>query len=155
MKLWAQLYALTWVLFIEIWLGYTSLGRPESLYLHGVLGVAIVALAYSNAARLRATRVPGRVKRIARVTFALSLLMAVLGVLVFFHIGATWVVVFGISGLGVLLFLHFVNAIAMITQSAATAIAYDMWEDHEFLRETLPGEVPPMTSPAPAADRTP
>jgi hypothetical protein len=31
----------------------------------------------------------------------------------------------------------------MITQAAAVAIAYDMWEDREFLTETEPGVVPP------------
>jgi len=37
---------------------------------------------------------------------------------------------------------------AIITQAAAVAIAYDMWEDKEFMKETAPGEVPDMPTPA-------
>ncbi|MGQ0796413.1 MAG: hypothetical protein ACT4OI_00900 [Methanobacteriota archaeon] len=43
---------------------------------------------------------------------------------------------------GLILFIHVVNAFAIITQAAAVAIAYDMWEDKEFLKETAPGEIP-------------
>jgi hypothetical protein len=37
---------------------------------------------------------------------------------------------------------------AIITQAAAVAIAYDMWEDREFAKETAHGEVPAMPAPA-------
>jgi hypothetical protein len=156
MKLWASLYALTWLLFVDLWLGFTPLARPVTTYVHVALGIVIVLLAYSNAARLRQTRVPARVKRIARATFALSLFMGLLGVLIFYGVGSNWPVVYGITVLSGLLFLHFVNAVAMITQSAAAGLAYDMWEDREFERETRPGEVPraPPPSSAPPTSQT-
>ena len=47
-----------------------------------------------------------------------------------------------------ILFLHVVIGFAIITQAAAVAIAYDMWEDKEFVKETAPGEVPEMPAPA-------
>ncbi len=45
---------------------------------------------------------------------------------------------------------HAVNALAIITQAAAAAIAYDMWEDHEFEKESLPGVIPPAPVPGKA-----
>ncbi len=148
MKLWGALYGTIWLLFLAIWLSLTPIGGEVPVYLHIVLGVAIVAVTYLNAERLRDTRVPGRVKRISRSTFQLSLVIAALGVLLYLHVGETWALFAGTTILGLLTFLHFVVAMAMITQSAATAIAYDMWEDREFERETAPGEVPPPPSPA-------
>jgi hypothetical protein len=47
-----------------------------------------------------------------------------------------------------ILFLHVMIGFAIITQAAAVAIAYDMWEDKEFTKETAPGEVPDMPMPA-------
>jgi hypothetical protein len=46
-----------------------------------------------------------------------------------------------------ILFVHVVNAFAIITQAAAVAIAYDMWEDKEFDEVTVPGKVPTMPTP--------
>jgi len=44
--------------------------------------------------------------------------------------------------------MHVMNGFAIITQAAAVAIAYDMWVDREFAKETAPGEVPAMPAPA-------
>jgi hypothetical protein len=154
-KLWASLYVLTWLLFFEIWLGFTPIARPITTYLHIGLGLLIVWLAYSNAARLTRTTVPGRIKRIARATFGLSLLMAVLGPLIYFDVGGSWTVLYGLTVADGIRFLHFVNAIAMIAQAAAAGLAYDMWEDHEFAKETAPGEVPPPPRPAGEPSPTP
>jgi hypothetical protein len=141
------LYALTWILFFEIWLSLTPILPPFPRYLHIVLGVGIVALSYSNSEALRATEAPARIKRISRTTFQLSLVMALLGALVYLQIGASVPLLLGVSLAGVFTFFHFVNAMAMITQSAASAIAYDMWEDREFERTTRPGEVPSPPGP--------
>jgi hypothetical protein len=142
MKLWSSLYAMTWLLFFDFWLSLTPILPPYPRYLHMALGIAIVTLAYSNAEALRSTAVPARIKRISRATFQLSLLMALLGVLIYLGVGATVPLVLGVTLAGVFVFVHFVNAMAMITQSAASAIAYDMWEDREFERNTRPGDVP-------------
>jgi ABC-type transport system involved in multi-copper enzyme maturation permease subunit len=116
-----------------------------------VAGVLIIALAYYNFAQLRSTVVPGRVKRIAKSTLQLSVLVAILGVLLLPRFGETWVIpLINVSIYGLILLVHVVNAFAVITQTAAVAIAYDMWEDKEFAKETAPGEIPAMPTPKPA-----
>ncbi|MBU4075328.1 MAG: hypothetical protein KKI06_01200 [Euryarchaeota archaeon] len=64
MKLWAALYTMIWIVLIEFLLAMTPGGSPVLIYLHVVLGAAIVGLAFYNFSGLRKTRVPGRVKRI-------------------------------------------------------------------------------------------
>jgi hypothetical protein len=148
MKLWAALYAMIWIVFIEFLLAMTPGGSQVLIYLHTVLGVAIVYLAFYNFSGIRKTRVPGRVKRIAQASFNISVLVAIFGALLFFEVGEAWVIpVINVSIYGLILFLHVVNSFAIITQAAAVAIAYDMWEDKEFEKETEPGIVPPMPMP--------
>lgn len=148
MKLWVALYSMIWLVLLQIWLGFTPIAPPVPLYVHIALGVLIVALAYSNFVALRDSRTVGRIKRTARATFALSLLIAVLGVAIYFNIGSSWIVVWGISIWSGFRFLHFVTAIAILAQVSATAVVYDVWEEKEFLHETAPGEIPPPPSPA-------
>ena len=149
MKLWSSLYLLIWVSFLAFPLATIPNPGPVVPYLHALVGLAIILLAYSNSEKLRATTVPGRVKRIARASFQLSVLMAVLGILLWFNAGASIPLLWGRSVYDLLIFFHLVNAVAITTQAAAVAIAYDMWEDKEFLKETLPGEIPPPPAPAP------
>jgi uncharacterized membrane protein len=148
MKLWAALYLAIWVVFLEFLLVMIPQGQPFLSYLHYGLGFVIAGIAYVNFAALRRTTVPGRVKRIAYATFYLAVAMIVLGLLVLFHVGTGWPILFGLTVWNLFLFLHVVNAFAIITQMAATAIAYDMWEEKEFLQETRPGEVPPVQTVA-------
>jgi len=149
MRLWASLYAMVWIVFLEIWLGFTPIAPPVPYYAHILLGGVIVALAYTNFRALRRLTVPGRIKRIAKAITSLSVLMVVLGALLVFDVGSTWSLGFGLTIESGLRFLHFVNAMAIVTQASAIAIAYDMWEDREFLTETRPDEVP-AAIPAPA-----
>lgn len=155
MKLWAALYILIWVVLLEFLLVMIPIAPAILDPLHYVLGVIIVAFAYGNYRALRLTRVPGRVKRVSYATFYLSVLMLVLGVWLILNIGSGWIIpAVNVSVYHLVLFVHIVNAFAIITQSAAVAIAYDMWEEHEFDQETLPGEVPrPM--PGGPARRSP
>ncbi len=148
MRLWVSLYLLIWVGFLAFPLGTLPEPGPVLPYLHALVGLAVLLLAYQNARRLRATTVPGRVKRIARATFQLSILMAVLGVLLWLNVGAGLPLLWGRSVWDLLVFLHLANAVAIVTQAAAVAIAYDMWEDREFLEETRPGEVPDPERPS-------
>jgi len=151
MKTWQLLYAMIWIAFVEFLLAMTPTGDRRPLVLaHIGLGVGIVVLAFVNFTRLRATRVPGRVKRIAKSTATLSLAAGVLGVLLAVRLGATWALpLVGITVYGAIAFLHVVNAFAILTQAAAVAIAYDMWEDREFAKETEPGVVPGFPKPEP------
>jgi hypothetical protein len=143
MRLWAALYGAIWIVFLEFLLAMIPFEQPLLTYLHAALGFIIVAIAYYNYAALRMTTVPGRVKRIASATFSLAILTAILGPLVLLNVGAGWSIFDGITIWNAILFLHVVNAFAIITQMAAAAIAYDMWEEKEFLEETRPGEIPP------------
>jgi hypothetical protein len=143
MKLWSALYNAIWIVFLEAILGLWPDPPWVVPYLHLVAGLGIVYVTYYVFRELRKTRVPGRVKRIARASYNLSILMAVLGFLLWFNVGSGWPIpLVGLSIYRVILFLHVVNAFAIITQLAAAAIAYDMWEDQEFAKETAPGEVP-------------
>ena len=147
MKLWGALYGMIWLVLLEFLLAMIPLAHPFLIYAHPGVGLLIVLVAYYNFGALRATTAPGRIKRIASATFSLSILMVVLGALVYFNVGSSWQILFGVSVWGAILFFHIVNAVAIITQAAATAIAYDMWEEKEFLNETRPGEVPPAPAP--------
>lgn len=151
MKLWASLYLLVWVAVLAFPLGTIPDAGPVIPYLHALVGVAIIALAYSNSTRLRASTVPGRLKRISAATLRLSVAMAVLGILLWLDVGSTVSLLAGRSVWDLLVFLHLLLALAVVTQAAAVAIAYDMWEDREFLNDTRPGEVPP--APVPGAPR--
>lgn len=147
MKLWSTLYLIIWVVLLEILLGMWPNPPAVVPYLHLLLGLGIIPLCYNSFNQLRNTRVPGRVKRVAKASYSLSILMAVLGFLLWFNLGSDWSVL-GVTVYRGILVLHIANALAIITQAAAVAIAYDMWEDHEFEKETAPGEVPAAPTPA-------
>lgn len=157
MKLWQALFAMIWIAFVEFLVvmsthvdTFASWSNPL-IYLHSALGFAIILLAYNNYKGVRDTTIAGRVKRTAQSTFQLSILMAVLGVILLFKGELGWTIpVINISLFYVILFVHVVNAFAIITQAAAVAIAYDMWEDKELEQVTKAGEVPPMPVPAKA-----
>lgn len=148
MKLWMALYAMIWIAFIEFLLAMTPGASIVLLYLHIAIGLVIIGLASYNFNGVRGTAVPGRVKRISRVTFQLSVAIGILGLPLYFGVGGP--ILFGVTLGGLILFFHVVIGFAIITQAAAVAIAYDMWEDREFAKETAPGEVPDMPAP-PAA----
>ncbi len=155
MKLWQALFAMIWIAFLEFLIvmsthvtTFESIANPL-IYVHAALGFAMILLAYNNYTGVRNTTIAGRVKRTAQSTYQLSILMAVLGVILLFKGELGWQIpVINLSLFYVLVFVHVVNAFAIITQAAAVAIAYDMWEDKEFNQETKAGEVPPMPAPA-------
>lgn len=154
MKLWQSLFAMIWIVFLEFLIvmstnvtSFTSIADPL-IYVHSALGFGILALAYHNFKGVRDTTIAGRVKRTAQSTFQLSILMAVLGIILLFKGYLSWEVpVLNLSLFYVIVFVHVVNAFAIVTQAAAVAIAYDMWEDKEFNQETKAGEVPAMPAP--------
>ncbi len=147
-KLWMTLYAMIWITFIEFLLAMTPGGSSVLIYLHVILGIAIVGLAFYNFSGIRNTRVPGRVKRISQANLNISITVAILGALIFLDVGSLWFIpVINVSIYGLILFFHVFSSFAIITQAAAVAIAHDMWEDKEFAKETEPGVVPPMPMP--------
>jgi len=155
MKLWQALFAMIWIVFMEFLLAMSThvfesgILPTVLIWLHVALGFGIIALAFNNFDGVRKSTIAGRVKRTAKSTFQLSILMAILGVILLFKDSLSWQFpVVNLSLYYVLLFVHVVNAFAIITQAAAVAIAYDMWEDKEFNQETAPGEVPEMPAPA-------
>src|SRR4030065_2073086 len=145
MKLWMSLYAMVWIALIEFLLAMTPGGSTILIYLHVILGAAIIGITVYNFSTLRNTRIAGRVKRIAQASFNISIIVTIFGVLVFFDVGRTQIIPFNnVSIYGIILFFHVFNSFAIITQAAAIAIAYDMWEEQEFIEEIEPGGVPPM-----------
>lgn len=145
MKLWMALYAMVWIALIEFLLVMTPGGSSVLTYLHSILGIAIIGLAFTNFSGIRRTRVMGRVKRIAQASYNISVTAGISGVLIFFDIGKTPIIpVINTSINGLILFFHVICAFAIITQAAAIAIAHDMWEDKEFEKETEAGIVPQM-----------
>jgi len=144
MKLWMTLYAMIWIALIEFLLVMTPGGSLVLVYLHIILGVAIIGVAFYNFSGIRKSSVMGRVKRIAQVSSNLSVWAGIFGAVLFFDVGRTSVIpVINTSIYHIILFFHVICAFAIITQAAAIAIAHDMWEDKEFLEETEPGIVPP------------
>ena len=161
MKLWQALFAMIWIAFVEFLIvmsTHVANFVPFAtylIYLHAALGFAMIPLAFNNLNGVRNTTIAGRVKRTAQSTFQLSILMAILGVILLFKSSLTWEVpLVNLSLFYVLVFVHVVNAFAIITQAAAVAIAYDMWEDQEFNEETKAGDIPPMPTPAKSAPKS-
>ncbi len=150
MKLWMTLYTMIWIVFIEFLLAMTPGSSWVLIYLHVVLGIAVMGLAFYNFSGIRRTRIAGRVKRIAQTSFNLSIVVVILGAPLFFDVGRAQVIpLINVSIYGLILFFHVVTSFAIITQAAAVAIAYDMWEEKEFAKETAPGEIPAAPMPKP------
>ena len=145
MKLWMSLYSMIWIVFIEFLLAMTPGRSTVMTNLHILLGAAIVLLAYYNFSGIRNTRIAGRVKRVSQASFNISVMAAISGVLLVLNAGRDMPVpLVNTSLFGLILFFHVLSSFAIITQAAAVAIAYDMWEDKEFIQETEPGIVPQM-----------
>lgn len=127
-------------------------GNQILIYLHVILGFISAGIAFYNFSGIRKTTIAGRVKRTAQACSNFSIANAILGVLLVVLLalgsGLTWMIPFvNISIYGLVGFFHLIFALAMITQAAAVAIAYDMWEEKEFNEQTQPGSVPPMPKP--------
>lgn len=151
MRLWAALYLMIWVVFLEFLLAMIPVAPGLLVPLHAALGLVIVAVAYYNFSGLRMSRAPGRLKLIAKTTVWLAVLMVFLGVALLVNLGSNWELPFlNVSVYHAILFFHIVNAFAIITQAASVATGYDMWEEREFAKETEPGEVPRALSTPPA-----
>jgi hypothetical protein len=112
--------------FIFVWGPVAGFAPP--LYAHMILGIIIFALAYSNASRLSKTACPARIRRIVKATVGLAVFEGLLGILLYFRNTVSLPALVASAGS----FLHLLTALAIVTQTASTATAYDMWEEKEF-----------------------
>jgi 3-methyladenine DNA glycosylase/8-oxoguanine DNA glycosylase len=121
---------MVWLAFLEfilVWAPVSGFALP--LYAHVILGIVIFAMAYSNASKLSRTQCPARIRRIVKATVALSAFEGLLGILLYVS-KTTSLPDLITSAAG---FLHLGAALAIVTQAASTATAYDMWEEKEFV----------------------
>lgn len=121
---------MVWLAFLEFILVWAPVsGFALLLYVHVILGVVIFAIAYSNASKLGRMQCPARIRRIVKATVALAAFEGVLGIL--FYVSKTSS--FPDLVTSAVDFLHIGIALAIVTQAASTATAYDMWEEKEFV----------------------
>jgi len=123
LKLWARLYLMIWLAFIQFFV--TAFSEIFGvIYLHSVVGLAVLVLAIMNYRELMKTSAPNRVKRISKAIPAMAGLNGVIGIPLYVFTEGTvyWAITV----------LHLAVALAMIAQASSTATAYDMWEEKEF-----------------------
>jgi hypothetical protein len=131
LKVWALMYALIWVAFAQIMLVLFPplMAFSSTLEIHSLVGLVVVVLAWYVFALVRETRCPDRIKRITKTTAYLGVIQVVLGLLL------------ALAPLSpydeVILFLHAVNAVAIISQASSSATAFDMWEEGQLLPAAL------------------
>ena len=133
MKTWTLMYLLIWVAFLQMALAlFPALGLGVNLDLHFVVGLCVVALAWHVSLRVRRTACPDRIKRITRATAYLSVFAGILGIILYLNYRS----VLSLPFQEVVVFVHFGTAVAIITQASASAAAFDMWEEKEFVTPT-------------------
>ena len=126
--MWHQLYLMVWLVFLQIIIILLpGLGR-YLVDLHATLGLIILAIAHYNNAKLKRTAAPNRLKRITKSTAVLATVQIILGLILYANVRVSM----NVPLAEVVVFLHLVVALAIITQAASVATAYDMWEEHEF-----------------------
>lgn len=123
MKLWARLYLLIWLAFAQFFVTLFS-EMFGVVYLHFLVGLAVLVLAVMNYRGLMRTSAPDRVKRISRVIPGMAAFDGLLGIPLYLVKEGTinWAITV----------LHLVVALAIIAQASSAATAYDMWEEKEF-----------------------
>lgn len=128
MALWKTLYAMVWLAFLQIVIIVTPRFTPHLVDAHVLFGLVILALAHYNNAKMKHTEAPNRLKRITKSTAILATFQIILGIILYANLRMN----VSVPLVEVILFIHLVIALAIITQAASVATAYDMWEDHEY-----------------------
>jgi hypothetical protein len=136
LSMWRQLYAMVWLVFLQIVIILESqipVFGPYLVYAHVFLGLVILGLAHYNNAQIKKTEAPSRLKRIAQSTAILATIQIIFGVIL---LGNIMMPTSGIlaSIVGIVLLLHIMTALAIITQASSVATAYDMWEEKEYTK---------------------
>lgn len=130
MKNWVIMYALIWASFFQIIIIlFPALGTNVAVYLHTGFGVVVLFLAGYSFRRVSKTACPPRIKRITKATAILGGVQGILGAILL------GMIYFGASPTlqEFVVFLHAVNALAIITQASSSATSYDMWEGKEYV----------------------
>ena len=134
MKTWSAMYFLVWIALVQILIVlFPVLPGSETYDMHGLVGVVLVGVALYVYRSVRKTACPDRIKRISKTTAILAGVQGLLGLTLF----AGMMMHFGSVFQTIILFVHVINAIAIITQAASSATAFDMWEEKEFLGEHI------------------
>jgi len=119
---------MVWLAFLQI----IIITLPRfTIYLvdaHVALGLAILVLAHYDNALIKKTAAPNRLKRIVKSTAVLATFQIILGIILYANLRLS----VSIPLVSVISFFHIVVALAIITQAASVATAYDMWEEHEY-----------------------
>ena len=146
MPLWQRLYNMIWLLMFGFLIVPHLFPSKIILGLHVLLGIGALALAHANARALAAEPVPARLKRISKTTANLAVAQVVIGL------------IFGVLRLAPLhlpsflatiaAVIHVMVALAMITQAASVATAYDMRDEQELI------DGPRKDAPPPGAKGT-
>jgi len=135
LKVWQTLYAIIWLMLLEVLFQSKAIDFQGVEYVHMLLGVLVLALAVYNYVNVNKTAAPDRTKRILKALVTFGTVQPILGIIVF--VGGVYNL-YGICNMGIVQFLHLVVAIAMITQASSAATSYDMWEEKEFLQPSKP-----------------
>lgn len=128
MSIWKLLYAMVWLAFLQIVIIILPQFTPYLVHAHVILGLIILMLAHVDFAQIKKSDAPNRLKRIVKSTAILATIQPILGIILF----ANAVLNVDVPFVEVVSFLHLVTALAIITQAASVATAYDMWEEHEY-----------------------
>lgn len=128
MSIWKLLYAMVWLAFLQIVIIILPQFTPYLVHAHVILGLIILMLAHVDFAQIKKSDAPNRLKRIVKSTAILATIQPILGIILF----ANAVLNVHVPFVEVVSFLHLVTALAIITQAASVATAYDMWEEHEY-----------------------
>jgi len=128
MKMWKQLYLIVWLTFLQIIIILVPSLGSSLVDLHAALGFVILGLAHYDYAILKRSEAPNRLKRITKSTAILATFQVILGMVLYANLRLN----VSIPLVQVVTFLHLMTALAIITQAASVATAYDMWEEHEY-----------------------
>ena len=128
MTIWKQLYVMIWLAFLQIIIILLPRFVIYLVDVHLLLGLAILGLAHYDNMLIKKSEAPNRLKRIVKSTAVLASIQPILGIILYLNIRLN----VAIPLVEVIVFLHLALALAIITQAASVATAYDMWEEHEF-----------------------
>lgn len=128
MSIWKSLYAMIWLAFLQIVIILLPRFTIFLVDAHAALGFVILILAHYDNVQIKKTEAPNRLKRIVKSTAILATFQIVLGIILYADLRLS----LSVPLVWTITLVHLMIALAIITQAASVATAYDMWEEHEF-----------------------
>jgi hypothetical protein len=118
-----------WLAFFACVLLSRWMGSIVGMPVHALLGVAMLAVTWSNVRNLGNLPVPPRLSRISKAAAGFAVFQLVVGLTLgaVAHFAPNLIIVSNI-----LRGAHVVGALAILAQSSSLATGYDMWEEKEF-----------------------